>query len=78
MSTAHLSRRAFPAPHQPVAENTRRHSARYGLAFFALAVFDGLFLLGTHGLAERVGIVVLLGVNMAFVCRAAMNWRVAK
>ena len=78
MSTSHLSRRTFPAPHQPVADNRRRHSARYGLAFLALAVVDGLFLLGTNGLAEQLGIVVLLGVNMAFVARAAMNWRVAK
>ena len=78
MSTSHLSRRTFPAPHQPVAENTRRHSARYGLAFLALAVFDGLFLLGTHGLAEQVGIVVLLGINMIFAARAAMNWRLEK
>lgn len=76
MSTSHYSRSWTP-PVRPAA-NKRRHSARYGLAFLALAILDALFLLGTPVLAEKLGIVALLGVNMAFAARAAMNWRVAK
>lgn len=75
MSTAHYSRSWAPPP---PAQNTKRHTGRYGLAFAALALFDLAFIAGTPNTGDKLGVLALLSVNVWYTLRAAQQWRDAK